>query len=114
MSICPAPLEDVRLKMGIQMAGGMGCIHCKNIFHCDLSCRNVFAFDDWVLKVGDFGGSKVDDREPLGAEEIRYELPVRGRTWEERDYVKRENFALGRAVYEAMAWKMPFGELSNK
>lgn len=107
MSVCPAPAEQVRLAMGIQMAAGMAYMHSKGVFHCDFSCRNVFAFDAWVVKIGDFGGSKIDDRKPIGAEEIRYELPLRGKTWEQRDYVSREIFALGCAVYEVMAGRCP-------
>jgi len=36
-------------------------------------------------------------------EEIRYELPLRGRAFGERPYVKRELFALGSAIYEIIA-----------
>ncbi len=94
----------------------MSYIHAKNIFHCEFSCRNVFVFDDlfsdWVVKIGDFGCSSLDHREPLGAEEVRYELPLRGREWAEREYIKRELFALGCGIYEIMAWKMPFAELT--
>lgn len=51
-------------------------------------------------------------RDPYGAEEPWYELPLRGRLWEERPYVKRELFALGCTIYEIMAWRKPFEELS--
>lgn len=91
----------------------MAYMHSKGVFYCDFSCRNVFVFDDWVVKIGDFGGSKIDGRNPVGAEEIRYELPLRRRTWEQRDYVAREIFTLGCAVYEIMAWKVPFSGLSD-
>ena len=108
-----APAEQIRLKMAIQISCAMAHIHSKNVFHCDLSCRNIFVFGDWLVKIGDFGGSKIDDQEPLGAEEVRYELPLRGRLWEARDYTKRELFALGCAIYEIMAWKKPFAELTE-
>ena len=88
-------------------------MHSKSVYYCDLSCRNVFLFENWVVKLGDFGGSKIDDRDPRGAEEVRYELPLRGREWEERGYVERELFALGSALYEITAWKQPFDGLSE-
>ena len=77
----PPPAEQTRLKMAVQVSCGMAHIHSKDVFHCDLSCRNIFAFEDWLVKIGDFGGSKIDNQEPLGAEEARYELPLCGRVW---------------------------------
>ncbi|KAH7317624.1 kinase-like domain-containing protein [Rhexocercosporidium sp. MPI-PUGE-AT-0058] len=95
---CPPPTEQTRLKMVIQIACGMAHMHSKIVFHCDFSCRNVFVFEDWLLKIGDFGGT-------------RYQLPLRGRDWESVDDTKREIFALGCGIYEIMAWKAPFSEL---
>jgi serine/threonine protein kinase len=105
---CPAPAEQTRLKMAIQIAYGMAHVHSKNVFQCDFSCRNVFVFENWLLKIGDFGGSKIDDQEPLVGEETRYQLPLRGRDSEAVDYTKTEIFALGCGIYEIMAWKAPF------
>lgn len=107
------PPDQARLRMAIQIASSISYLHSKGIFHCDLSCRNVFLFHDWVVKVGDFGGSKIDSQYPLAAEEVRYELPLRGRDWEKRSYVKRELFALECAIYEIMAWERPFPELTD-
>jgi serine/threonine protein kinase len=109
----PAPTEQTRLMMAVQISIGMMHMHSKNVFHCDFSCRNIFVFENWLVKIGDFGGSKIDDKEPVGAEEVRYELPLRGREWEARDYIKRELFALGCAIYEIMAWKMPFAGITE-
>ncbi|KAI9766115.1 MAG: hypothetical protein M1839_005031 [Geoglossum umbratile] len=111
---CPAPIERTRLEMAIQISCGMAYMHSMNVFHCDFSCRNVFVFKDWLLKIGDFGGSKIDNQEPLAAEESRYQLPRRGRKWDEIDYTKREIFALGCGIYEIMAWKAPFPEMTSE
>ncbi|KAH9224965.1 kinase-like domain-containing protein, partial [Leptodontidium sp. 2 PMI_412] len=110
---CAAPAEQISLQMAVQISGGMTHIHSQNVFHCDFSCRNIFVFEDWLVKIGDFGGLKLDDKEPLGAEEVRYELPLRGREWVARDYTKREIFALGCAIYEIMMWTKPFAEITN-
>jgi hypothetical protein len=68
-----------------------------------------------VVKICDFGGSTIDDGESLGiGEEIRYELPLRGRTWEARPSIKKELFALGSALCEIVAWKMPFDGLQDE
>ncbi|KAG4433686.1 hypothetical protein IFR05_010825 [Cadophora sp. M221] len=110
---CPPPTEQTRLEMAIQIACGMAHMHSKIVFHCDFRCRNVFVFDDWLLKIGDFGGSMIDGQEPLAGEEIRYQLPLRGRGWESVDDTKREIFALGRGIYEIMAWKASFQEMTE-
>ncbi|KAL1854456.1 hypothetical protein VTK73DRAFT_8738 [Phialemonium thermophilum] len=107
------PSHEARLEMAMQIASGMAHMHRRGVFHCDFSCRNLFVTGPGKVKIGDFGGSKLGDEEPLGAEEVRYELPLRGREWEERSYGRRELFALGCAIYEIMAWKMPFAELGE-
>jgi hypothetical protein len=55
----------------------------------------------------------LDENESDGVEEPRYELPLRGREWEDRSCLKRDLFALGSSIYKIMAWKKPFDELSN-
>ncbi|KAH6720359.1 kinase-like domain-containing protein [Leptodontidium sp. MPI-SDFR-AT-0119] len=111
---CLPPTEQTRLKMVIQIAYGMTHMHSKIVFHCDFSCRNVFVLENWLLKIGDFGGSKIDDQEPLAGEETRYQLPLRGRDWESVDDAKKEIFALGCGIYEIMAWKAPFSEMTDE
>jgi serine/threonine protein kinase len=100
---CPAPTEQTRLNMAVQIACGMVHVHSKNVLYCDFSCRNKFVFEDWLLKLGDFGGSTIDGQEPLAGEESRYQIPLRGREWEEVDCTKREIFALGCGIYEIIA-----------
>ncbi len=103
-----------RLTWAIDLASGLSYIHSKGVFHCDFSCRNIFVTKDKSVKIGDFGGSKIDKKDPYGAEEPWYELPLRGRLWEKRPYVKRELFALGCGIYEIMAWGKPFEELNER
>jgi serine/threonine protein kinase len=85
-------------------------IHCKGVFHCDFSCRNVFVTKQYSVKIGDFGGLSLHAHEPLTAEEPCYELPLRGRSWEARPYRKKELFALG---CELMAWKKRLADLCH-
>jgi hypothetical protein len=40
-------------------------------------------------------------------------LPLRGREWEAIPYINQGLFALGSAIYEIVAWKKPFAELSD-
>jgi serine/threonine protein kinase len=107
---CPVGMP-LRLKWAVDLAAALVHIHSKRVYHCDFSCRNVFLTKDDVVKIGDFGGAGLDGNESQGVEESRYDLPLRGREWEERPYYKRDLFALGSALYEIMAWNKPFPEL---
>jgi hypothetical protein len=78
----------------------MSYFHSKNIFYNDFSCRNIFVLEGWLLKISDFGGSKINNEESLIREETRYQLPLRKREWEDIDDTKREIFALGYGIYE--------------
>ncbi len=115
--------EEGRLNLALGVLSGTAHVHSKNIIHCDISCRNLLLFPDLSVKVCDFGSAKVDGNlyqnnnvnlyENNIVEEIRYELPLRGRSFEDRPYIKRELFALGSAIYEIIAWEMPFEELGT-
>ena len=107
------PGAMTRLNMAIQIASGMTYRHRRGVFHCDFSCRNIFLIKPWTVKIGDFGGSKLDDQAPFGAEEVRYELPLREREWEQHSYDKRELFVLGCAIYETVAWEKPFAQFGE-
>lgn len=96
--------------MALDVATGLAYLHSKGVEHCDLSCRNLFLFDGFRVKLGNFGASLLQGREfkPTFCEESRYELPLRGRRFEDRPPVKRKLFALGSAIYEITAWERPF------
>ncbi|GAP92672.1 putative TKL protein kinase [Rosellinia necatrix] len=106
-----APLgEHVRLRMALDVALGMSHVHRMGVQHCDMTCRNLFIFGDYRVKIGDFGGSLIagnDELGPLVYEASAYELPRRGRKFEHRPARQRELFALGSAIYEITAWGEP-------
>lgn len=101
-----------RLHMALDVAVGLSHVHSRKVQHADLSCRNLFLFDDLHVKIGDFGGSVVEGYgfAETVCEEMRYELPLRGREFSDRPVMKRELFALGSAIYEIMAWSKPYPE----
>lgn len=109
------PSEKERLAMALCVSSGVAYVHSKHVIHCDISCRNLFLFPGWCVKVGDFGCAIVNESPSSGhfIEEIRYELPLRGGYFDERPYIKRELFALGSAIYEIMAWKLLFEDLKT-
>ena len=112
-----APLgKGARLHMALDTALGPSHILKMGVQHCDLSCRNLFIFDNYRVKVGDFGGSLIqghDELKPSVYEEAAYELPLRGREFRNRPARKRELFALGSAIYEIMAWDPPYEGLED-
>jgi hypothetical protein len=111
---CPAPSKETRLAMAVQAAASISYVHSKNVIHADFSTRNLFVFNKWQLKLGDFGGSRIDDQAAIAAEEILYQLPRHGRTWRELNETKRELFALGCGIYEIIAWHTLYAELPTE
>jgi serine/threonine protein kinase len=111
------PAAGSRLQMALDVARGISHIHSRGVQHADLSCRNFFLFDEFRVKIGDFGASVIngDDSfmESPVCEEARYELPCRGRDFDDRPVRKRELFALGSAIYEIMAWRRPYEDLED-
>ncbi|AEO58257.1 hypothetical protein MYCTH_2061275 [Thermothelomyces thermophilus ATCC 42464] len=110
------PPQRTRLRMALDVATGLAYIHSRGVQHCDMSCRNLFLFDGFRVKLGDFGASLLQGREfkPTFCEESQYELPLRGRRFNDRPPVKRELFALGSAIYEITAWERPFQGLEDE
>ncbi len=54
-------LSDVAFCLSwlIQIAFGLQYIHKKNILHRDLKTQNIFLTSQNIIKIGDFGISKV-------------------------------------------------------
>ena len=110
----PPPIQH-RLQMALDVATGLSYMHLRGVMSCDLSCTNLFVFENLRVKLGDFGGAllkgfafKWDQ-----THESRYQLPSRGREDNDVPHLKRELFSLGSAIYEIITWKRPFPELSD-
>ncbi len=103
---------ELRTRWILGAASALTHLHRHNITHCDISCRN-FLVAQGILKMADFGAASIDGDEPTGGEEVRYDLPKRGRKWNDRPTIKRDIFALGMAIYEIMLWQMPFADLTD-
>jgi serine/threonine protein kinase len=48
---------ECRLRMARDVARGLAFVHSRGVAHSDLSCRNLFLFRDFTVKIGDFGGA---------------------------------------------------------
>ncbi|KAH6889925.1 kinase-like domain-containing protein [Thelonectria olida] len=106
------PDERTRLKLATQFTEGVAHMHLRGVVWGDLSTRNVFLFDQWRIKLGDFADSDQMDDYPhdwYGCE-IRYCPPGSDRPQcHNIGTMNREMFALGSAIYEISEWKVPYG-----
>ncbi|KAL2757044.1 hypothetical protein ACRALDRAFT_2103461, partial [Sodiomyces alcalophilus JCM 7366] len=107
--------EHIRLQMALDAALGISYIHARGVVHGDMSCRNLFLFENYRVKIGDFGGSWIEgsDFKMCTWEEPAYELPLRGREFEGRPARKRELFGLGSAIYEMLVGVYPHEGLDD-
>ncbi|KEY68160.1 hypothetical protein S7711_08348 [Stachybotrys chartarum IBT 7711] len=105
----PPPMET-RLRMSVDVAKGLSHLHSQGVQHCDLSCRNLYLFKEYRVKIGNLSGGMVagnDELKPVVREEAAFELPLRGRAFKDRPVRARELFALGSTLYEILFWEHP-------
>ena len=94
----------------IQICRGLNYIHSKKIIHRDIKTQNIFLSKDNVIKVGDFGISKILKntydfcKTPLGTPYFLSPEICSGKTY---DY-KSDVWMLGCVLYELMTLKRPF------
>ena len=113
--IMEAPPEKIppmttRLRMAADFAEALSHVHSRRILWADLSVRNTLLFDNFKIKLSDFGGSghpETDD-EAMVAYENRYDPPVKF-SHGDIPMMAREIFALGTAVCEITEWRVPYG-----
>ncbi|KAL2755904.1 hypothetical protein ACRALDRAFT_210943 [Sodiomyces alcalophilus JCM 7366] len=99
----PLPMHS-RLQMALDVVMGLDHLHSKGVQYCDMNCRNLFLFNGYRVKLGDFGASLLEGYDfPPTFCEPRYELPLRGRDFNDRPPMKRELFALRSAIFEIVA-----------
>ncbi|CAH0054127.1 unnamed protein product [Clonostachys solani] len=103
----PVPLST-KLRWAEQAVGAVAFLHSKNIFHCDLSCNNIFLDKDMNAVIGDFAGSSVDGGEFFSWYETSHSPPDIY-----SPSTKTEIFALGSVLYEIMTQEKPFQGLDE-
>lgn len=103
----PLPLS-LRLRWIEQIVDTVAALHSSSILHGDLSCNNFFLDKDLNIKGGDFAGSSIDGEVALTFYETRSAHPhLEDVTYES------EVFALGSCLYEIIAGRKPYSELSD-
>jgi serine/threonine protein kinase len=100
-----------RTRWTINATESIGFVHAHGILHCDISARNFLVADDESLKLCDFAGSTIGNKEALVSEETRY------RQYHDTDItthtIQTELFATGSLIYEIMTGKRPYDEVTE-
>jgi len=94
----------------IQLCIGMQFLHRHKILHRDLKSANLFVTDSGVLKIGDFGISKLLSPPDLFAKtQIGSPYYVSPEMWKNKPYnSKSDMWAIGCFLYELVALHPPF------
>ncbi len=97
------PSLATHLQSAQQATEAISFIHSKSIFHCDISYNNIFLNVGLSALLGDFAGSSIDEKKPLGWYGTSHSHPDI-----DDPSTKTEIFVLGRTFYEILTGKNPF------
>eukprot|EP00027_Filamoeba_sp_ATCC50430_P015453 CAMPEP_0168573728 /NCGR_PEP_ID=MMETSP0413-20121227/18692_1 /TAXON_ID=136452 /ORGANISM="Filamoeba nolandi, Strain NC-AS-23-1" /LENGTH=412 /DNA_ID=CAMNT_0008607003 /DNA_START=1233 /DNA_END=2471 /DNA_ORIENTATION=+ len=108
------------IDFALDIASGMFHLHSEDIIHCDLACRNLLVApknsSKYLLKITDFGLSRVTEREAYKASETSV-FPIR---WSAPEVLTQKlvskpmdvwSFAV--TLWEMIEVKMPYFHLTN-
>ena len=102
--------ERVCLQMFAQIAFAVKHIHCRRIIHRDLKTSNVFLMSNGLIKLGDFGISRILDRtKELARTMVGTPYYLSPEILAEQGYgFKSDIWSLGVVLYEMTTLKHPF------
>lgn len=102
--------------MALDVAGALSYIHSRGVLTCDLNCRDIFLFLEFRAKIVGFGGALLQGHDFMHNQsyEGRYQLPLRGKSFNDLDMTKKGFFFLGVVIYEIITWRRPFDELGEE
>jgi eukaryotic-like serine/threonine-protein kinase len=98
------------LRIGLEVAVGLGCIHEQGVLHMDLKLENVLLAPDGQPRITDFGiarcaGEPVVEHQVLGTPRSMSPEQIGGRPVDARS----DLFSLGILLYELLTGVTPFG-----
>ncbi|RJE19042.1 STYKc [Aspergillus sclerotialis] len=101
---------ELRSRWFQQIIEAIIVIHDHGVVHSDLALRQFFVDDNLDLRLGDFNSSQYADHPALGYEKATHCLP---RDYELPNTESSDIFALGSTLYELVAGRAPYSELSS-
>eukprot|EP00668_Euglena_longa_P005351 GGOE01006311.1.p1 GENE.GGOE01006311.1~~GGOE01006311.1.p1 ORF type:complete len:524 (-),score=75.84 GGOE01006311.1:1047-2618(-) len=109
-------LEEVILDWFIQICLGLQACHKKKILHRDVKTQNIFLAADGVIKVGDFGISRILQNTMDNAHTfVGTPYYLSPELVQERPYnMSSDIWALGVVLYELMSLRHPFNATDMK
>jgi len=100
---------DLQRRWISASAHALAFLHSRGILHRDFGCHNILIDSGDQIKLCDFAGSKLDDKEFSGTYEERSRHPGNR---PETATISGELFALGSAIFEIETLRSPYEELS--
>lgn len=108
--------EKTQIRIAYQIAIAMRYLHAKNITHCDMKSSNILLNDDFIIKLSDFGLSRMVNilnlNEVKGKFGTIHWMPpeiMRAKKYEEASDV----FSYGMILWEMMTGKIPYHDLEQ-
>ena len=103
--------EDILYKIIYNICLGLNEIHSKNIIHRDLNPNNIFINEEYDIKIGDFGISKLCKTTHTNVGTPYYKAPelIKGIEYDN----KVDIWALGCIIYELFTLKKCFDSESD-
>ena len=92
--------DPLPLRMALDVAGALSYIHSRGVLTCDLNCRDIFLFLEFRAKIVGFGGALLQGHDFMHNQsyEGRYQLPLRGKSFNDLDMTKKGFFFLGDVI----------------
>ncbi|CAI9755710.1 unnamed protein product [Fraxinus pennsylvanica] len=109
--------EKKRLRMALDVAKGMNYLHTSQpiIVHCDLKTPNLLVDKNWVVKVGDFGMSRLQhhtflsSKSAAGTAEWMAPEVLRNEPSNEKSDV----YSFGIILWELATLRVPWAEMNS-
>ncbi|KAL6524882.1 hypothetical protein OROMI_030475 [Orobanche minor] len=101
------------LKVAIDVSKGMSYLHQNNIIHRDLKAANILMDENEVVKIADFGVSRVQLQSGVMTAETGTYRWMAPEVIEHKPYnQKADVFSFGVVLWELLAGKVPYAHLT--
>jgi serine/threonine protein kinase len=106
--------ENDTMIIFIQILMALNCVHKNNIIHRDIKSANLLVFSNGIVKLGDFGFSKILENFEKTGTFCGTPYYLAPEIWENKKYSnKADIFSLGVLFYEIITLERPFNGSST-